>query len=118
MEFKDLWDLESAMQVLMHKTVDSRLWAEAVEWLLQFGPPEIQQLLLDASETAMHSTFPDLKPSHYTHDGQPCYDIDALARSLGVKKSAVIEILKQKDQEKKDSKIWNDLTKGTKQTVH
>ena len=30
MEFKELWDLDSAMQVLAHDTVDSKIWAEAV----------------------------------------------------------------------------------------
>ena len=39
MQAKDLWDLESAMKVLTHDSVDSKLWAEAVEWLILYGPP-------------------------------------------------------------------------------
>jgi len=84
MGFKELWDLESAMQVLEHKTVDSKLWAEAVEWLLHYGPLEIRQLLLDASEIATGKTLPEMKPTHYTPDGQPCYDVKALAESLSI----------------------------------
>jgi hypothetical protein len=118
MEFKDLWDLESALQVLGHKTVDSKLWAEAVEWLLHYGPPEIRQLLLDASETAMHTAFPELKPSHYTHDGQPCYDVNALARSMGVEEKVILEILKQKEQDKNRDRAWNDLTEKGKHIIH
>ena len=105
MEFKDLWDLESAMQVLEHKTVDSKLWAEAVEWLLHYGPPEIRQLLLDASELATGTTFPDLKPTHYTAEGQPCYDISALAKTLGITENQTREILQRKEQEEDEDQI-------------
>ena len=105
MEFKDLWDLESAMQVLEHKTVDSKLWAEAVEWLLQYGPPEIRQLLLDASEIATGTTFPDLKPTHYTSDGQPCYDIGALAKILGITENQTREILRRKELKENEDQI-------------
>jgi hypothetical protein len=98
MKFKDLWDLESAMQVLGHKTVDAKLWAEAVEWLLQYGPPEIRQLLLDASEIATGTAFPEMKPTHYTPEGQPCYDISALAKSLGITEEQTRDILRQKKQ--------------------
>ena len=105
MEFKDLWDLESAMQVLEHKTVESKLWAEAVEWLLHYGPPEIRQLLLDASELATGTTFPDLKPTHYTADGQPCYDIGALAKTLGITENQTREILQRKEQEENEDQI-------------
>ena len=98
MEFKDLWDLESAMQVLGHKTVDGKLWAEAVEWLLQCGPPEIRQLLLDASEIATGTAFPEMKPTHYTPEGQPCYDISVLAKSLGITEEQTRDILRRKEQ--------------------
>ncbi len=105
MEFKDLWDLESAMQVLEHKTVDSKLWAEAVEWLLHYGPPEIRQMLLDASEIATGTTFPDLKPTHYTSEGQPCYDIGALAKTLGITENQTREILRRKEQKENEDQI-------------
>ena len=105
MEFKDLWDLKSAMQVLEHKTVDSKLWAEAVEWLLHYGPPEIRQMLLEASEIATGTTFPELKPTHYTPDGQPCYDISALAKSLGITEEQTREILRRKEQEENEDQI-------------
>lgn len=99
MEFKELWDLESAMKVLAHDTVDSKLWAEAAEWLMLYGPPEIRQLLIDASTTATSAAFPDLKPSHYTPDGQPCYDVGELAQSLGINEAEAREILAKKKAE-------------------
>ncbi len=99
MEFKDLWDLESAMKVLSHDTVDSKLWAEAVEWLIINGPPEIKELLLSASNSAMQSSFPGLEPSSFTIDGRPCYNIRSLADSLGVSADEVHRILREKSRE-------------------
>ena len=96
MSFKDEWNLESALKVLQHPTVDSQLWAEAVEWLLLFGPPSIQKILLDASQTATEIEFPNLKPSHYTDDGLPVYDVARLADMLGVTEEEVLEIISRK----------------------
>lgn len=91
------WDLESAMAVLQHQTVDAKLWAEAVEWLLLYGPPEIQELLAQASTTATNESFPELKATGYTRDGQPCYDIKAIARSLNISEKEATEIIAQKE---------------------
>ena len=99
MESKGLWDLESAMKVLAHDSVDSKVWAEAVEWLILYGPPEIRQMLLDASTTATNTSFPQLKPSHYTPDGQAFYNIGELAKSLGIKEDEAKTILKKKEEE-------------------
>jgi hypothetical protein len=99
MEFKDLWNVESAMQVLTHETVDAKVWAEAVKWLILYGPVEIRQLLLEASTIATSTSFPDLKPSGYTDDGQPCYDMRDLARSLGTTVTEVAKLLEQKETE-------------------
>ena len=99
MESKTLWDLESAMKVLAHDSVDSKVWAEAVEWLILYGPPEIRQMLLDASTTATNTSFPQLKPSHYTPDGQAFYNIGELAKSLGIKEDEAKTILKKKEEE-------------------
>jgi hypothetical protein len=99
MESKDLWDLESAMKVLTHDSVDSKLWAEAVEWLILYGPPEIRQILIDASTTATNSSFPNLKPIHYTSDGQAFYDIGELAQSLGIDEDEARKILEKKEEE-------------------
>ena len=98
MEFKELWDLKGAMQVLENDTVDSKLWAEAVEWLMLYGPPEIQDLLLEASSTATNKSFPDLKPTHFTASGQPVYDVKALAENLGVTEDEVKKILADKER--------------------
>jgi hypothetical protein len=99
MDFKDLWDLESAMQVLAHATVDSKVWAEAVKWLILHGPVEIRHLLLEASSVATGTSFPELKPSCYTSDGQPCYDIAELAKSLNITELEVENFLKQMEKE-------------------
>lgn len=98
MQFKELWDLQSAMKVLENDTVDSKLWAEAVEWLMLYGPPEIQELLLEASATATNKSFPGLTPTHFTASGQPVYDVKALAENLGVSEDEVRKILKDKEK--------------------
>jgi hypothetical protein len=113
MKAKDLWDLESAMQVLTHDSVDSKLWAEAVEWLIFHGPPEIRQLLLDASTTATTASFPQLKPTHYAPDGQAFYDIGELAQSLGIAEDEAREILKQKTEEHKLLHVIDEDESGT-----
>ncbi len=108
MEAKDLWDLESALKVLAHDSVDSKLWAEAVEWLILYGPVEIRQLLLDASMTATMNSFPDLKPTHYTADGQACYNIGELAGSLGIDEEEARQIIEQKEAEHQLLQMFND----------
>ena len=113
MKSKDLWDLESAMQVLAHTSVDSKLWAEAVEWLILHGPPEIRQLLIDASTSATNSSFPDLTPTHYTPDGQACYDIGELAKSLGISEEEAKSILKQKEKEHELMQLFGGNETGT-----
>ena len=89
MEFKDHWTLENALKVLQHPTIDAKLWAEAVEWLLLYGPLEIQTLLLHASGVATTQCFPELEATKYTEDGQPCYDVAAIAKTLGINQGTV-----------------------------
>ncbi len=99
MDFKENWTEESAMKVLEHPTVDSKLWAEAVEWLMLYGSPNVRELLLAASGNATHNCFPDLKAESYTEDGQPCYNISALAESLGIEEDEVKRIIAEKEKE-------------------
>jgi hypothetical protein len=115
MQFKELWDLESAMKVLENDTVDSKLWAEAVEWLMLYGPPEIQDLLIEASTTATNSSFPGLTPTHYTASGQPVYDIRALADTLGISENEVKKILEDK---KRTHLSLQSTPTGNSNTVH
>ncbi len=115
MEFKDLWDMESALKVLAHDTVDGKLWAEAVKWLILHGPVEIRQLLLEASSIATRVSFPQLQPSHYTADGQPCYNIKDLAKSLNITEKEVTDLLQQKEMEFHILHALNN--KGT-ETIH
>ena len=113
MEFKDLWDLESALKVLAHDSVDSKLWAEAVEWLILYGPVEIRQLLFDASTTATAGSFPQLKPIHYTSDGQACYDIGEFAKTLGIDEEEAKKILQEKEQEHHFLQLFDADKTGT-----
>jgi len=96
--FKQEWTEESAMEILQHPTVDSKLWAEAVEWLLLYGPPEIREMLSQASGHAMSKSFPELQPQRYAPDGSPCYEIADLARSLGISEEEARAQLAEKEQ--------------------
>lgn len=96
-DFKKSWDVEMAMAVLENKTVDSKTWADAVEWLLLYGPPEIKEILGQASSIATGSCFPELRQTGYTPDGQPCYDMKEVARSLGISKEEALEQMAEKE---------------------
>ena len=113
MDFKDQWDLETAMKILQNQTVDSKLWAEAVEWLLLFGPPEIVSLLLKASQQATDSCLPGLHSVNYTKDGQPCYDITEIAKSLGVSKEEAKDIIVKKEMLHNRRYFFDDSGSGT-----
>ena len=91
--FSKQWTVEGALQVLAHPSVDSRLWAEAVEWLLLYGPPEIRGMLGEASGYATSREFPDLKVAGMTGDGEPVYSIAALGRTLGLAEEETASIL-------------------------
>ena len=114
MDFKDHWNLDTALKIVQNKTVDSKLWAEAVEWLLLYGPPEIVSVLLQASGYATDQCFPELQPS-YTHDGSPVYDAADLAESLGMDEQEVVRILKNKEQ---SHKLFRMFHKDDSETVH
>ena len=115
MDFKDHWNLDAAMQILQNKTVDSKLWAEAVEWLLLYGPPEIVSMLLKASSQATGSIFPELQANNYTHDGQPSYSIEEIAQSLGISEREVREIIIRKEMQHSTFHFWDD---GSSETIH
>lgn len=83
MDFRDQWNIEMAMQVLVSDSIDSATWAEAVKWLILYGPIELQQVLLDASSHATGAYFPELKPAAFSREGEPLYRVDHLAEVLG-----------------------------------
>ena len=97
-EFKQEWTVESAMQILRHPTVDSRIWAEAVEWLLMYGPPEIREKLSEAAGYATGKEFPDLKPQGFTGEGEQVYVVAEVARALGISETEAAEILAGKQE--------------------
>jgi hypothetical protein len=96
MDFKELWDLDSAMQVLTNNEAEAKLWAQAVEWLLLYEPPEIRDILLAASSAATSSAFPQLKPSHYSPDGRPFYHVRDLASNLHMSEEEARKLLAKK----------------------
>lgn len=95
---KSEWTVENAMYVLSHPTVDSKTWAEAVEWLLLYGPPEIQESINNAAGNATQNCFPDLKSKDFSNDGEPCFKTEDIAEALGIDTEKAKEILKQKEE--------------------
>ena len=87
--FDTQWDVDMAMAVMQDPHADAKIWTDAVCWLLLNGPPEVRQLIQQASSTATSEHFPDLQPTGYTDDGEPVYDIKKLARTLGLTEDEV-----------------------------
>ena len=96
MDFKDQWDLDTALKIVQNEAVDSHLWAEAVEWLLLHGPPEIVSILLQASSHATRECFPELQSVNLGEDGEPVYDLAQLAETLEMSEDEVRLILSRK----------------------
>lgn len=83
-DFKQEWDLPMALAVLANPEVDSATWSAAVKWLLFYGPPELRELIGQASHFATSEHFPQLKPVGYDETGAPCYDKQELATVFGL----------------------------------
>lgn len=97
MALRDEWTEDSAMQVLQHQTVDSKLWSEAVEWLLLYGQKEIREILLSSSGVATSQCFPDLQAEGYAADGQPCYRVEDLAKNLKISEDDARKLIQKKE---------------------
>ncbi len=97
MALRDEWTEEAAIQVLQHPTVDSRLWSEAVEWLLLYGREKIREILLHSSGVATNKCFPDLQAEGYAADGQPCYRVKDLAQCLQISEDDARKSIKTKE---------------------
>lgn len=98
-DFRDQWSIEMALEILQQKTVDSKTWTDAAKWLLLYGPPEIQDLIRQASATATNKYFPDLGAARFNEDGQPCYEVEAVASALGVSKEELLEHMAEMERE-------------------
>ena len=68
------------------------------------NPPALAGCLDDSDDTS----FPDLKPTHYTADGQACYDIGELAGSLGIDEEEARKIIEQKEAEHQLLQMFKD----------
>ena len=111
-EFKKEWNVESAMEILQHPTVDSKIWAEAVEWLLLYGPPEIKEKLSEASSYATGQELPELKPQGFAGNGELVYSVDEIARALDISEEEAAKIIAEKQQKHGVQQLFN--TKNTK----
>lgn len=94
--FETAWTLDTAMEILQHPTVDSKTWAEAVEWLLIYGPPNIKEILGQASSHATNTSFPELQPKGYDADGSPCYSISDIASALKITEEDAAQLIAEK----------------------
>jgi hypothetical protein len=97
--FKEQWDLEMALEVLKNRSVESKVWSDAAKWIMLYGPPELQEVLRQASSIAINSCFPQLEPERYTDSGEPCYDINKIAEALGVTKQEALEKIAEMENE-------------------
>jgi hypothetical protein len=104
---KSEWDLPMAMEILQNPTVDRKLWSEAVEWLLLYGPEEIKSMLFQASDHATRESFPGLESKGYTDDGQPCFEIEELAKALGISQEEAIEKLKKLEKNHRVKQVYD-----------
>ena len=95
--FRESWDVEHALYIMQHPTVDAQIWAAAVEWLLLYGPEDVRDKLLSASMYATAAQFPDLKAIGCTPDGELCYDISEMAAALGIDVAEAQEMLREKE---------------------
>lgn len=98
-DFKEEWTLESAMEILQHPTVDSKIWAEAVEWLMLYGPPEVKEMLKAASNYATSKEFPDLKPQGFDENGDPVYSVSEIAEALKISEEEAAEMIAKKQEQ-------------------
>jgi hypothetical protein len=105
--FKEQWDLEMALEVLKNKSVESRIWSEAAKWIMLYGPPELQEVLRQASSIATNSCFPQLEPERYTESGDPCYDIDKIAEALGITRQEAMEKIAEMENEQGIQHLFN-----------
>ncbi|OQX16454.1 MAG: hypothetical protein BWK76_11550 [Desulfobulbaceae bacterium A2] len=110
---KDNFTLDAALTVLRHPTVDAQLWTEAVEWLLLYGPPQVRELLLNASQDATSTQFPQLTPAGITSEGEPCYRLDELARTLEQDEDDIRALLQRKTEQQGQIHLFDDDETGT-----
>lgn len=97
-DFDKEWTLETALEILGHPTVDSRVWADAVEWLLVHGPPEIREMLKKASGYATSKEFPELEPEGFTEKGEPVYSVAKIAAALHISEEEAAELIAEKER--------------------
>lgn len=97
--FRDEWNFEMALDVLKNESVDSKVWSDAAKWVMLYGPPELQEVLRQASAVAIKSCFPGLEPERYTENGEPCYDIAKIAKALGISREEALEKMAEMEGE-------------------
>ena len=112
LSFKEQWNLEMALDVLKSKSVESKVWSEAAKWVLLYGPPELQEIMRQASSIATGSCFPQLEPERYTEAGEPCYNIEKIAEALGVTKQEALEKMAEMEYMQNIHLLYDDSDTG------
>jgi hypothetical protein len=56
-------------------------------------------MISQASGMATEKFFPELTPTGYTDEGEPLYDIEALAQSLGISEEEAMEKIAELEKE-------------------
>ena len=82
-----------AMEVLASPNIDGESWSEAVKWLLLYGPPEVREMIQQASSLAFSEHFPGIEAKGYSAEGSPFYDLQDIAAALGVPAAEVADKL-------------------------
>lgn len=107
-DIKNQWNLEMALQVIQQETISSEVWADAAKWLLLYGPPQIQELLRQASSFATRDCFPQLQSAGYTDEGEPCYDVRELAAALGLSEKETIKKMLEVERQQGKTQLFSE----------
>lgn len=105
--FKDEWDLSMALEVLGNENVDSKTWADAAKWLLLYGPPEVREIISQASLHASSETFQNLKATGFDESGRPLFTLEDLASSLGITTEDALRHMENIDGEEDSFQLFS-----------
>lgn len=82
--------LEDALEIAADRSVmDTPAWRDAVAYILENAPPDLQQQLREG----LDRFFPTLKPEFVDEDGQRYYSVEKLQKELGMTDEEMAEAL-------------------------
>lgn len=84
--------LEAAMEVAADRELmDTPAWRDAVAYILENAPPEVQQQLREG----LKRFFPNLQPAFVDDQGNKYYSVEALQQELGMSDEDMKEALRE-----------------------